>query len=126
MKIIITESQYERLLGVLPPVLKRRITQEDMENIDRSIMFQLRFFDRPVYGKDFQKFKEDIIYDGLYDFISEYKSDEIDTEEDEEWGVVWTEESKRKIFDLYYLLEEPLKSLYNDKLYEIWKKMFRK
>ena len=126
MKIIITESQYERLLGVLPPALKRRITQEDMENIDRSIMFQLRFFDRPVYGKDFQKFKEDIIYDGLYDFISDYKSDEIDTEEDEEWGVVWTEESKRKIFDLYYLLEEPLKSLYNDKLYEIWKEKFRK
>ena len=126
MKIIITESQYQKLLELLPNQLLRRFTQEDMDNIDRSIRFQIQFYDRPEYARDFQTFKEGVIYDGLYDFISEYKNDEIDTEEDEEWGVVWTEESKRKIFDLYYLLEEPLKLLYNDKLYQIWKEKFKK
>lgn len=126
MKIIITESQYQKLLELLPNQLLRRFTQEDMDNIDRSIRFQIQFYDRPGYARDFQKFKEGIIYDGLYDFISEYKNDEIDTEEDEEWGVVWREESKRKIFDLYSLLEEPLKLLYNDELYQIWKEKFKK
>ena len=37
MKIIITESQYDRLLSELPPFLKRRVTMEDLEWMDGKL-----------------------------------------------------------------------------------------
>jgi len=126
MKIIITESQYERLLVDLSPALKRRLTDEDLNTIERLVLKNIKHCSYPYYADHFDFFVDDIIYQTLHEFVAEYKSDEIDTEYDEEWGEVWIEDSKEKIFDLYWPLFANIKSLYTDKLHDIWKDIFKK
>ena len=53
MKIIITENQYNSLLKILPPLLKRRINEEEMNIILQYVFSEVRHHLRPYYKDNF-------------------------------------------------------------------------
>jgi len=119
MKIIIRESQYERLFGELPNSLKRRLTQDDFKYFDDNISSYI--LSTPPTD-DFKDFSSVVIGDLLHDFIMDKKVDEIETEEDPDYGVVYNEESRNKIMGMYWDLKPILIKKYKDRLYKVWER----
>jgi hypothetical protein len=119
MKIIITESQYERLFADLPPYLKRRLTTDDFEYFDKELRYYI--VSQPPVDK-FDDFSSVVIGDLLHDFIMDKKVDEIETEEDPDYGVVYNEESRNKIMGMYWDLKPILIKKYKDRLYKAWER----
>lgn len=118
MKIIITESQYDRLFSELPPFLKRRMTLDDLKYFDDNISGYI-LLTPPT--DDFKDFSSYVIDDLLDDFIMERKGDEIETEEDPDYGVVYKDESKDKVFKMYWELIPFLEKHYKNMIYARWK-----
>jgi hypothetical protein len=119
MKIIITESQYERLFNDLPNSLKRRLTQDDFDYLDKELTHYI--LSTPPVNK-FEEFSSYVIGDLLHEFIIARKDDEIDTEEDPEYGVVYVEKSRNKVMDMYWELKPILEKRYKDRLYKAWER----
>jgi hypothetical protein len=119
MKIIITESQYERLFNDLPNSLKRRLTTDDLEYFDRELTHYI--LSTPPTNK-FEEFSSYVIGDLLHEFIIARKGDEIETEEDPDYGVVYNEESRNKVMDIYWDLKPILEKKYKDRLYKSWER----
>jgi hypothetical protein len=119
MKIIITESQYERLFNDLPTSLKRRLTQDDFDYLDKELTHYI--LSTPPVNK-FEEFSSYVIGDLLHEFIIARKDDEIDTEEDPEYGVVYVEKSRNKVMDMYWELKPILEKRYKDRLYRAWER----
>jgi hypothetical protein len=119
MKIIITESQYERLFTDLPPFLKRRITLDDLKYFDDNITSYI--LSTPPTD-DFKDFSSYVVGDLLHDFIVEIKGDEIETEIEPDYGVVYNEESRNKIMGMYWDLKPILIKKYKDRLYQAWER----
>jgi hypothetical protein len=119
MKIIITESQYERLFNDLPNSLKRRLTTDDFKYFDDNISSYI--LSTPPTD-DFKDFSSVVIGDLLHDFIMDKKVDEIETEEDPDYGVVYNEESRNKIMGMYWDLKPILIKKYKDRLYKAWER----
>ena len=119
MKIIITESQYERLFNDLPNSLKRRLTTDDLEYFDRELTHYI--LSTPPTNK-FEEFSSYVIGDLLHEFIIARKGDEIETEEDPDYGVVYNEESRNKVMDRYWVLKPFLEKKYKDRLYQAWER----
>jgi hypothetical protein len=115
MKIIISESQYERLFGELPLSLKRRITLSDLEFLDGELVYYIANT-RPM--DKFEDFLEHVINNLLYEFIMNIKSDEIDVDEDDEY----IEGSRDKVMDIYWQLKPFLEKRYNDRIHKAWEK----
>lgn len=126
MKIIITESQYERLLGDLSPALKRRITQEDLDWITRRIIENVKYYLYDYYSDHYTGFLKDIVGSVLHDYITEIRGDEIETEEDPDYGEVYNEESKKKVFDLYWELSPLIIKHFEPMLKKIWNTQINK
>jgi hypothetical protein len=115
----LTESQYERLFGELPNSLKRRITTDDLEYFDNELTHYI-LTTPPTY--DFEDFSSVVIGDLLHEFIIGYKGDEIETEEDPEYGEVYNEESRNKVMEMYWELKTILEKRYKDRLYKAWER----
>ena len=119
MKIIITESQYDRLLSELPPFLKRRVTLFDLEWVDKEINSWI--YGMPTRG-DFDTFCEDVLGDLLHEFLINRKDDEIETTYDYDYGVIYNEESLDKVASMYWELKPFLKKRYEIKLRQAWER----
>jgi len=115
----LTESQYERLFTDLPPFLKRRITLDDLKYFDDNITSYI--LSTPPMD-DLKYFSSVVIGDLLHDFIMDRKGDEIETEEDPDYGVVYKDESRDKIMGMYWDLKPILIKKYKDRLYQAWER----
>jgi hypothetical protein len=115
MKIIITESQYETLSNSL----KRRLTQDDFNYLDKELTHYI--LSTPPVNK-FEEFSSYVIGDLLHEFIIARKGDEIETEEDPEYGEVYNEESRNKVMEMYWELKPILEKRYKDRLYQAWER----
>ena len=115
----LTESQYERLFNDLPNSLKRRITPDDLKYFDDNISSYILSTPPTDDFKDFSSF---VVGDLLHDFIMEIKGDEIETEENPDYGVVYKDESRHKIMVMYWDLKPILIKKYKDRLYKAWER----
>jgi hypothetical protein len=120
MKIIITESEHLKgLFSELPPFLKRRITMFDLEWIDREL-------DHHIYGmpfrNDFDLFVDDVLGDLLHEFVINRKDDEIETEEDPYYGLIYSEDGFHEVASIYWKLMPYLKKRYEIKLRQGWER----
>jgi hypothetical protein len=119
MKIIITESQYERLFGELPNFLKRRITKDDLEYLDRELTHHI--LSAPPLNQ-FDSFSQMVIGDLLHNFVVDRKDDEIETDTDPDYGIIYNDNSLDKVFKMYWNLIPILKKRYKDILYQAWER----
>jgi len=115
----LTESQDERLFTDLPPFLKRRLTLDDLKYFDDNISSYI--LSTPLMD-DLKYFSSVAIGDLLHDFIMDRKGDEIETEEDPDYGEVYNEESRNKVMEMYFELEPFLEKRYKDRLYQAWER----
>jgi hypothetical protein len=118
MKIIITESQYEMLFKELPTSLKRRLTPDDFEYFDNKISKQIY---NTSWRPEFDKFSYDVIAQLMHEFVLDRKEDEIETDNDPEYGVMYNDDSLDKVFEMYWELIPFLEKHYKDMLYARWK-----
>jgi hypothetical protein len=129
MKIIITESQYEKLLKELPNFLKRRLTQEDFNWFDRNIIIYMNMA-RVLSGNEqltFEEFCIDVVGGMLYDFVLDRKNDEILATYNLEYDdYVYDEENARNIVSLYGKLDTMLIEKYKDILKSNWQFKIKK
>jgi hypothetical protein len=118
MKIIITESQYEMLFKELPNSLKRRLTPDDLKYIDNNLNKNIH--DKLLFTSDFDQFSYNVISQVMHEFVLDMKDDEIETEEDPEYGVVYNDESLDEVFEMYWQLIPFFEEHYKDKLSTAW------
>jgi hypothetical protein len=118
MKIIITESQYEMLFKELPTSLKRRLTSDDFEYFDNKISKHI--YNSP-WRPEFDKFSYDVISQLMHEFVVDIKDDEIATDNDPEYGVIYNDDSLDKVFEMYWELIPFLEKRYKNILYQAWK-----
>ena len=124
MKIIITESQYERLLGNVSPILQRRLTSDDFEWIEKE--FRINLIHSPKQIKSFDEFCDYVLGDTVHEFVMQKRHYEIETIPDEEWGDVYDEKSQSDVMDIYWPLIPVLKDMFYDELYEVWEHHLKK
>jgi hypothetical protein len=115
----LTESQDEKIFNKLPISIKRRLTQDDLDYIDGELTHYI--LSTPPTNK-FEDFSSSVIGDVLHEFIIGYKGDEIETEEDPEYGEVYNEESRNKVMEMYWVLKPILEKKYKDRLYRAWER----
>jgi hypothetical protein len=118
MKIIITESQYEMLFKKLPTSLKRRLTSDDFEYFDNKISKQIY---NASWRPEFDKFSYDVIAQLMHEFVVDRKDNEIETDNDPEYGVMYNDDSLDKVFEMYWELIPFLEKHYKDMIYTRWK-----
>ena len=118
MKIIITESQYEMLFKDLPSSIKRRLTPDDLKYIDNNLNKNIH--DKLLFTSDFDQFSYNVISQVMHEFVLDMKDDEIETEENPEYGVVYNDESLDEVFERYWQLIPFFEEYYKDKLSMAW------
>ena len=108
--------------------LTYEIEEQDYEPSDD--LDDLEWFDKqlPSFilhtppGLDFEDYSSFIVGDLLHEFIIELKGDEIETEEDPDYGVIYNEKSRNKVMEMYWDLKPILEKRYKDRLYQSWEK----
>ena len=118
MKIIITESQYEMLFKELPSSIKRRLTPDDFKYFDNNLNKNIH--DKLLFTSDFDQFSYNVISQVMHEFVLDMKDDEIETEENPEYGVVYNDESLDEVFERYWKLIPFFEEYYKDKLSTAW------
>jgi len=120
MKRLIKEFEHLKgLFSDLPPFLKRRITMEDLEWLDRELVDHI--YGMP-FRNDFDMFVDDVLGDLLHDFVVNIKDDEIETEEDPHYGLIYSEDGFDKVASIYWGLIPYLKKRYEIKLRQGWER----
>jgi len=108
MKFIITKEE----IDLIPPVVKRRMTERDLgilyDIIDKNKRFDLY--------NPFDKYLDITLRDSLGDFIAEYIVVKIDPNLDDD---EWTSE-ENKIYKIFWELMPFLKKKYYDDLYDYY------
>ncbi len=118
MKYIITESQYEMLFKEFPNFLKRRITPDDFEYFDGELNKNIH--DKLHWSSNFDQFSYNVISQAMHDFVLDRKGDEIEIENDPDYGEVYNDESLDEVFGVYWKLIPFFEKHYKDKLYKVW------
>ena len=118
MKIIITENQYEMLFKNLPSSIKRRLTPDDFKYFDNNLNKNIH--DSLLFTSDFDEFSYNVISQVMHEFVLDRKDDEIETEEDPQYGVVYNDESLDEVFKRYWKLIPFFEEYYKDKLSMAW------
>jgi hypothetical protein len=118
MKIIITESQYEMLFKELPSSIKRRLTPDDFKYFNKNLNKNIH--DKLLFTSDFDEFSYNVISQVMHEFVLDMKDDEIETEENPEYGVVYNDESLDEVFERYWKLIPFFEEYYKDKLSMAW------
>jgi hypothetical protein len=117
---LLKESEHLKgLFSSLPPFLRRRLTQDDFDYLDKELTHYI--LSTPPVNK-FEEFSSYVIGDLLHEFIIDKKGDEIETEEDPDYGLVYVEKSRNKVMDMYWGLKPILEKKYKDRLYKVWER----
>lgn len=120
MKRLIKEFEHLKgLFSDLPPFLKRRITMFDLEWLDKELVDHI--YGMP-FRNDFDRFVDDVLSDLLHDFEVNIKDDEIETEEDPHYGLIYSEDGFDKVASIYWELIPYLKKRYEIKLRQGWER----
>jgi hypothetical protein len=110
MKIIITESQ---LYNLVPNELKRRMSLDDFGVLDDIIHKNKRYF----VAQPFDRYLDGNLHDSLYEFVREYKVEEIEPNLDnDDW-----DNEEDIIYKIFWQLIPFLKKKYYDVLYDYHK-----
>jgi len=115
-------KEFEHLKGLfseLPPFLKRRVTMEDLDWLDKGIN---EVIPGTPTRRDFDTFCEDVLGDLLHEFLINRKDDEIETTYDYDYGVIYNEESLDKVASMYWELKPFLKKRYEIRLRQAWER----
>ena len=115
-------KEFEHLKGLfseLPPFLKRRVTMEDLDWLDKGIN---EVIPGTPTRRDFDTFCEDVLGDLLHEFVVERKDDEIDTVVDPVYGLVYSEDGFDKVASIYWELKPFLKKRYEIRLRQAWER----
>lgn len=124
MKRFIKESEHLKgLFGSLPLSLRRRLTMEDLKWIDKEITGHINGMS---VRNDFDVFCDDVLGDLLHEFVVERKDDEIDTVEDPDYGLIYSEDGFNKVASIYWKLMPFLKKRYEIKLRQAWERKKQK
>ena len=117
---IIKESEHLKgLFGDLPPFLRRRLTMEDLEYLDRELVDHI--LGMPPRN-DFDVFCDDVLGDLLHEFVVDRKDDEIDTVEDPHYGLIYSEDGFDEVASIYWKLIPYLKKRYEFRLRKAWER----
>jgi hypothetical protein len=109
MKIIITEEQ---LYNLIPPSVRRRMTDKDFEILDGIIDNNKRYFITQSFGE----YLDGNLRDSLNEFIREYKVEEIDPNLDnDDW-----DNEEDIIYNIFWQLIPFLKKKYHDVFYDYY------
>jgi hypothetical protein len=120
MKRLIKESEHLKgLFSELPPFLKRRITMFDLEWLDKELGHHI--YNMP-FRNDFDLFVDDVLGDLLHEFVINRKDDEIETEEDPYYGLIYSEDGFHEVASIYWKLMPYLKKRYEIKLRQGWER----
>lgn len=120
MKRLIKEFEHLKgLFSDLPPFLKRRITMFDLEWLDRELVDHI--YGMP-FRNDFDRFVDDVLGDLLHEFVVNRKDDEIETEEDPHYGLIYSEDGFDKVASIYWELIPYLKKRYEIRLRHAWER----
>lgn len=120
MKRLIKEFEHLKgLFSDLPPFLKRRITMEDLEWLDRELVDHI--YGMP-FRNDFDMFVDDVLGDLLHEFVVNRKDDEIETEEDPHYGLIYSEDGFDKVASIYWELMPHLRKRYEIRLRHAWER----
>ena len=115
---VLKESEHLKgLFGGLPLFLRRRLTMEDLEWLDRELVDQISGMPP---RDDFDMFADDVLGDLLHEFVVHRKDDEIETEEDPHYGLIYSEGGFDKVASIYWELIPYLKKRYEIKLRRAW------
>jgi len=115
---VLKESEHLKgLFGSLPPFLRRRLTMEDLEWLDRELVDQIAGMPP---RDDFDMFCDDVLGDLLHEFVVERKDDEIETVEDPHYGLIYSESGFHEVASIYWELIPYLKKRYEIKLRRAW------
>jgi hypothetical protein len=101
MKIIITESQYNELVKKLPPHIRRRMSEDDMEILEKLIWETAEDINLDV--EDHKDFVDFVVREAMHDFITGYKFD----------GVEDSDEVHSKIYDIWWEIVPIIKDTFN-------------
>ena len=117
---IIKESEHLKgLFGDLPPFLRRRLTMEDLEWLDKELVDHI--IGMPPRN-DFDVFCDDVLGDLLHEFVVDRKDDEIDTVEDPHYGLIYSEDGFDEVASIYWKLIPYLKKRYEFRLRKAWER----
>lgn len=111
---VLKESEHLKgLFDGLPLSLRRRLTMEDLEWLDKGIN---EVIPGTPTRRDFDIFCQDVLGDLLHEFVVERKDDEIDTVEDPHYGLIYSEDGFSEVASIYWELMPFLKKRYEYKL----------
>lgn len=120
MRRLIREFEHLKgLLSELPPFLQRRVTLFDLEWIDKNLNSHIAHM--PA-RRDFDTFVDDVLSDLLHDFVVNRKDDEIETEEDPDYGLIYSEDGFDEVAEIYWKLKPYLKKRYEIKLRQAYER----
>jgi len=120
MKRLIKEFEHLKgLFSDLPPFLKRRITMEDLEWLDKELGHHI--YGTP-FTNDFDDFCDYVLGDLLHEFVVNRKDDEIDTTYDYDYGLIYDDNSLDSVTSIYWELIPYLKKRYEIKLRQGWER----
>ena len=110
----INESKYERLFGELPNSLKRRLTQDDFDDLELIIdsKYKLRGY---YLSGNFENYFNSVISDSIDTFVVNYKFPRYENGDLGDYQA-----GRRKVISLFQGLIPFLKEKYRDKLYEFY------
>ena len=92
---VLKESEHLKgLFSELPPFLRRRLTMEDLEWLDKELVDHIAGMPP---RNDFDMFADDVLGDLLHEFVVNIKDDEIETEEDPHYGLIYSEDGFDKV-----------------------------
>jgi len=114
MKIIITEAQY----SMLSNSIRRRFTPDDFEFINNEIPY---IINTTRWTPDFNDFSRNVMQDLMHEFVLGRKGDEVEIEDNPDYGSMYDEDSLSSVFEMYLELVPFLKEEYKDSLYQAWK-----
>jgi hypothetical protein len=116
------ESLYNKLLEALPLPLKRRITKEDFNWIDKKINNLDTVTSWYRNNGSFDDFTRDVIGDIINEFVMEMKGDDIKTIPDDMFGEVFDDDDLERYFVLYWDIIPILGMIYKNVLLTKWNK----
>jgi hypothetical protein len=119
-KILKESAHLEGLYRELPLFLRRRLTMEDLEWLDRELQHHILI--TPPTRNNFDAFCDYVLGDLLHEFLVDVKADEVDTIEDPEYGEIFNDESLDKVATIYWNLIPYLKKRYEIRLRQAWER----
>jgi hypothetical protein len=116
------ESLYNKLLEALPLPLKRRITKEDFNWIDKKINGLNAVTSWYRNNGSFDDFIRDVIGDIINEFVMEMKGDDIKIIYNDEYGEMFDDDDLERHFVLYWDIIPILGMIYKNVLLTKWNK----